>query len=54
LAKPFMLGLVLYSLLSLVPVVGGLVTLGTVLFGLGALLIAKKDLIVGLREQQQV
>lgn len=51
---PFMVGLVLYSLLSLVPVVGGLVTLGTVLFGLGALLIAKKDLIVGLREQQQV
>ncbi|MCS6327190.1 MAG: hypothetical protein H8K06_08910 [Nitrospira sp.] len=54
LAKPFMVGLVVYSLLSLVPVVGGLVTLGAVLFGLGALLITKKDLIVGLREQQQV
>ncbi len=54
LAKPFLVGLVLYSLLSLVPVVGGLVTLGTVLFGLGALLITKKDLIVWLREQHQV
>jgi len=54
LAKPFTAGLVVYSLLSLVPVVGSLVMLGTVLFGVGALLIAKKELIAGLREQQQV
>jgi hypothetical protein len=54
LARAFTVGLVVYSLLSLVPVVGGLITLGTVLFGLGALLMAKKELIAGLREQQQV
>lgn len=54
LTRAFTVGLVVYSLLSLVPVVGGLITLGTVLFGLGALLMAKKELIAGLREQQQV
>ena len=47
-------GHVLYSLLSLIPVVGGLLTLLTVLFGLGALLVSKKELIATLREQNQV
>ncbi len=51
---PFVTGLVLYSILSLIPVVGGLVTLLTILFGLGALLMAKKDLVTTLRAQQQV
>lgn len=54
LAWPFVAGLVLYSVLSLIPVVGGLLTLLTVLFGLGALLMTKKELIVTLREQGQV
>lgn len=54
LAKPFIAGLVVYSLLSIVPVLGGFVTLGTVLFGLGALLMAKRELIASLQEQQQV
>jgi hypothetical protein len=54
LAWPFVAGLVLYTILSLIPVVGGLLTLLTVLFGLGALLITKKALIATLREQNQV
>lgn len=54
LARPFVVGLVLYTILSLIPVVGGLLTLLTVLFGLGALLMTKKELIETLREQNQV
>ena len=54
LAWPFVAGLVLYSVLSLIPVVGGLLTLLTVLFGLGALLVSRKELIETLREQNQV
>ncbi len=50
----FVTGLVLYAFLSLLPVVGKLVTLLTMLIGVGALLIAKKELIVRLREQQVV
>ena len=54
LTGPFVAGLVLYSLLSLVPVVGGLLTLSTMLFGLGAVLLTKKDVLAGLQEQDQV
>lgn len=54
LARPFVLGLLLYSLLSFVPVVGGVLTLVTMLFGLGALLLTKKELMAGSREQEQV
>ncbi|MBI4003192.1 MAG: polymer-forming cytoskeletal protein [Nitrospira defluvii] len=54
LAWPFVAGLVLYSMLSLIPVVGGLLTLLTLLFGLGALLMTKQELIATLREQNQV
>jgi cytoskeletal protein CcmA (bactofilin family) len=54
LAKPFIAGLVLYSILSLIPIVGALLTLLVILFGLGALLITKKELITTLREQNQV
>ena len=50
----FLTGLVLYSLVALIPVVGGLVTLLTVLLGLGALLLAKKELVTTLREQNQI
>ena len=54
LAGTFVAGLVLYSLLSLIPVVGGLLTLLVILFGLGALLMTKKELITTLRQQKQV
>ena len=54
LARPFVVGLVLYSILSFIPVVGGLLTLLAILFGLGALLVTKKELIDTLREQNQV
>jgi hypothetical protein len=54
LAWPFTAGLVLYSVLSFIPVVGGLLTLLTILFGLGALLMTKRELIAALREQNQV
>jgi hypothetical protein len=48
---PFVTGLFLYTLLSLIPVVGGLVTLLAILFGLGALLMTKQKLIETMREQ---
>lgn len=51
LARPFTAGLIVYSLLSLVPVIGALVTVGTVIFGLGALLLAEKKLIAGVQDQ---
>ena len=54
LTGPFVAGLVLYSLLSLVPVVGGLLTLSTMLFGLGAVLLTKKEALAGSQEQDQV
>ena len=54
LAGPFVAGLVLYSVLSFIPIVGGMVTLLTILFGLGALLMTKRELIATLREQNQV
>ena len=54
LAGTFVVGLVLYSVLSLIPVVGGLLTLLAILFGLGALLMTKKELITTLRENHQV
>ncbi len=47
-------GLVLYALLSFLPLVGRLVTFAAMLIGVGALLITKKELIVRLREQQVV
>lgn len=53
LAGPFTAGLVLYTLLSLIPIVGGVVTLVTILFGLGALLMTKRELMAILREQRQ-
>lgn len=52
LAGPFTAGLVLYALLSLIPIVGGVVTLLTVLFGLGALLMTKREFMAVLRERR--
>ncbi|MER3424591.1 MAG: hypothetical protein C4293_16600 [Nitrospiraceae bacterium] len=43
----FIAGLVLYFVPTLIPVVGGLLTLSVILFGLGAAALAKKELYVG-------
>lgn len=53
-AWAFVTGLVVYFTVSVVPFVGGLITLATLALGLGALLITKKELVVRLREQQMV
>ncbi len=50
----FVVGLGVYFVLSLVPVVGGLVTILTMVIGLGAILMTKKELVARLREQQMV
>ncbi len=44
-------GLVVYSLLTLIPVIGDLVTFFVILFGLGAALLTKKELYSALRKQ---
>ena len=54
LAGAFVAGLVLYSILSVIPVVGTLLTVLTILFGLGAMLMTKREIIATLREQNQV
>ena len=54
LARSFVVGLAVYTLLSVIPVVGELVTFATVLFGLGAFLAAEKDLVAVLRKEQMV
>lgn len=53
-ARAFATGLVTYFMLSLVPLVGGLITLATIAIGLGVILITKKELVVSLREQKMV
>lgn len=53
-ARAFVTGLVAYFVLSLVPLVGVLLTLVTIVTGLGAILITKKELVVRMREQQLV
>ena len=50
----FVVGLVAYFLLALIPVLGGLVTLIVILFGLGALLFTKKETYVAARGQAMV
>ena len=50
----FVTGLFAYTMLSLLPLIGKLVTLVTVLAGLGAILITKKELVETLREQRVV
>ena len=53
-ARAFIAGLVVYFIFSLVPLVGGLITLLTIATGFGAILMTKKELVVRLREQQLV
>jgi len=53
-AWAFVTGLVLYSLLALIPLIGNLVALVAMVAGLGALLIAKKELVERLRAEQAV
>ncbi|MDR4466207.1 MAG: hypothetical protein MRJ66_18280 [Nitrospira sp.] len=53
-AKAFAVGLVVYFMLSLLPLVGSLVTIVTIVTGLGAILITKKELVVKLRNEQVV
>lgn len=50
----FVTGLIAYFIVSLIPLVGGLVTLLTMVTGLGALLITKMELVQRLREQHEV
>lgn len=50
----FVTGLIVYSLVSLIPLIGKLVTLLTIVAGLGAILITKKELVETLRKQQVV
>ena len=54
LAWSFVLGLIVYMILSFLPIVGDVVTLLTVVLGLGSLLVAERDLVVSLRAQQVV
>ncbi|MDH4088004.1 MAG: polymer-forming cytoskeletal protein [Nitrospira sp.] len=53
-AWAFVTGLVTYFILSLVPFVGGLITMATIATGLGAILMTKKELVVRLRGDQVV
>ena len=54
LARPFVAGLLVYSLLALVPVIGGLLTFVTVVIGLGALLVAGTQRLAVTQEQDTV
>ncbi|ODT45972.1 MAG: hypothetical protein ABS70_01860 [Nitrospira sp. SCN 59-13] len=51
LARPFVVGLLLYSLLTFVPIIGGLVTLFTVMAGLGGLLVGVTQRLAVAQEQ---
>ncbi len=53
-AWAFVTGLVVYFIVSVVPFIGGLITVATIVVGFGALLLAKTELVVRLREQQMV
>ncbi|MFO0733199.1 MAG: hypothetical protein U0231_04090 [Nitrospiraceae bacterium] len=54
LAAPFVLGLLLYSVLSLVPYLGGVLTIGAVVIGLGSLLMTKSEWVSSLRARGEV
>ena len=51
---PFVVGLVLYTALSSIPLVGGLVTVLVMSFGLGAMLMTKKEIVTVLREHEEI
>ena len=48
----FVIGLILYSLLTLIPVLGNLVTFLAILFGLGTLLLIKKEVYIAARNHE--
>ncbi len=50
----FVIGLVVYSLLTIIPVVGNLVTFLAILFGLGTLLLIKKEVYIAARNQELI
>lgn len=50
----FVVGLVLYFLIALIPLIGGLVTALTLMFGLGATLYVKKTVYTAVRERSMV
>jgi cytoskeletal protein CcmA (bactofilin family) len=47
-------GLVVYSLLTVIPFIGGLVALSAIVFGLGATLLADRNLYLAAREKEMV
>jgi cbb3-type cytochrome oxidase subunit 1 len=51
LAKPFVVGLLVYSLLTVVPFIGGLVTVVSVILGVGALVVAGRQRFTRSQEQ---
>ena len=53
-AWTFVTGLIAYFIVSLIPLIGGLVTMVTMVTGLGAVLITKKELVQRLRERHEV
>jgi len=53
-AWAFVTGLITYFIVSLIPLIGGLITMVTMAMGLGAVLIAKKELVQRLRERHEV
>ena len=52
--RAFIAGLVVYFILSLLPLVGGVITMLTIVIGLGSILMTKKELVVKLRNEQVV
>jgi uncharacterized membrane protein len=50
----FLVGLIVYYLLAIIPVIGWLVVLLVVLFGLGAELTARKELYTAARRQEML
>jgi cytoskeletal protein CcmA (bactofilin family) len=50
----FVVGLVVYSVLTLIPFVGGIVALAAILFGLGATLLADRSLYAAAREKEMI
>ena len=50
----FVIGLIIYTLLSLLPFLGLMVTFLAILFGLGSLLLTKKEVYVAARNQEMI
>lgn len=50
----FLAGLIIFSLLTLIPVIGGIINFLSTVIGLGVLLFAKKELYAHLRQQNRI